>query len=303
LQRIRMVTYTLATIATLSLFHGGNRIMWRLRRFVPRLSAVTVAVVLALVTLLSHARGDVYPDAFGAAHNAPRPLVPNSLRISEDGDLLDQATQAFEQRQFDKAVPLFKELIEKQPAHPSIAKIREQLGDCYRTLAAEAWARAYSSETMPQKKGQYQADWQKNLELVRDTYQKLGQDLDARAEKKALVPAEENLRRKAQFVVADCDYDLPDRFDAAFKRYASLFDKYREQSDGLWACQRLYRCLVSATSAKLSNVEDVSKVAMAAVQQCMQNMKALQLAGAFRNESEKETWQKWLENAQLGAAR
>jgi hypothetical protein len=302
LQRIGMVTYTLATIATLSLFHGGNRIMWRLLRFVPTLRAVTIAVVLAPLTLLSHARGEVYPDTFGAAHNAPRALLPTGLRIAEDGDLLDQATQAFEQRQFDKAVPLFKELIEKQPAHPSIAKIREKLGECYRTLAAEA-ERVYSSETMPEKKQQYRADWQKNLELARGTYLKLGQDLDAREEKKALVPAEENLRRKAQFVVADCDYDLPDRFDAAFKRYASLFDKYREQSESLWACQRLYRCLVYATSAKLSNVEDVRKVAMAAVRECLQNMKALQLAGAFRNESEKEQWQKWLEEAQLGAAR
>jgi hypothetical protein len=190
---------------------------------------------------------------------------------------------------------LFKELIEKQPAHPSSAKIREQLGECYRTLAAEAWARADSSEAALEEKRQYRADWY--------TYQKLGQDLDARAEKQALVPAEENLRRKAQFVVADCDYDLPDRFDAAFKRYASLFDKYREQADGLWACQRLHRCLVYATSAKLSNVEDVSKAAMAAVQQCLQNMKALQLAGAFRNESEKECWQEWLEKAQQGAVR
>ena len=297
-----MVTYTLATIATLSLMHGGNRIMWRLLRVMPTLRAVTIAVVLALLTLPSHARGDVYPDAFGAARNAPRPLVPTGLRISEDGDLLDQATQAFEQRQFDKAVQLFKELIEKQPAHPSIAKIREKLGECYRTLAAEA-ERVYSSETMPEKKQQYRADWQKNLELARGTYLKLGQDLDAREEKKALVPAEENLRRKAQFVVADCDYDLPDRFDAAFKRYASLFDKYREQSDGLWACQRLHRCLVYATNANLSNVEDVRKVAMAAVRECLQNMKALQLAGAFRNESEKEQWQVWLESAQRGAAR
>jgi hypothetical protein len=277
--------------------------MWRLRRFVPTLKAVTVPVVLVLLTLPSHAGGDVYRDALGAVHNAPLPPVPTSIRMSEDGDLLEQATQAFKQRQFDKAVPLFKELIEKQPAHPSGAKIREQLGECYRTLAAEAWARAYSSETMLEKKGQYRADWQKNLELARDTYEKLGQDMDARAEKKALVPAEEKVRRKAQFVVADCDYDLPDRFDAAFKRYASLFDKYREQSDGLWACQRLHRCLAYATSAKLSNVEDVSKVAMAAVQQCLQNMKALQLAGAFRNESEKENWQQWLEKAQLGAVR
>jgi tetratricopeptide (TPR) repeat protein len=277
--------------------------MWRLRRFMPTLRAVTVPVVLVLLTLPGHARGEVYRDALGAAHNAPQSPVPASIRMSDDGDLLEQATQAFEQRQFDKAVLLFKELIEKQPAHPSSAKIREQLGDCYRTLAVAAWERTYGSETMLEKKAQYRADWQKNLELARDTYQKLGQDLDARAEKKALVPAEENLRRKAQFVVADCDYDLPDRFDAAFKRYASLFEKYRDQSDGLWACQRLYRCLEHATNAKLSNVEDVSKVAMAAVRQCLQNMKALQLAGAFRNESEKECWQQWLEKAQQGAVR
>jgi hypothetical protein len=217
-------------------------------------------------------------------------------RIAHELALLKLANLHFQQHQFEKAAIQCKELIKQYPYHPSILSVREQLGECYRDLAKQAYDNGNSPELLSaQKKAYYRAEYQRYLELARETYQQLADELDLRSQAKALSTIDETLRRKAQFVVADCWYDLPNWFDEAFSRYVKLWDKYRLQPDGLWACQRLYRCLVFATNAKLANVEDVREATEAAVETCLQHLKELELARAFRNETEKMQWQQWLE--------
>jgi hypothetical protein len=220
-------------------------------------------------------------------------------RTSHELALLKLANLYFQQRQFDKAAIQCKELMKQYPNHPSILSVREQLGECYRGLATQAEANANSPDPLPaQQKAFYLGEYRKNLELQRETYQSLVDDLDLRAQAKALAPVEERLRRKAQFVVADCWNDLPNWFDEAFTRYVKLWQAYRLQPDGLWACQRLYRCLVIATAQKLPNVEEVRFATEDAVDTNLQHLQKLQDAGAFRDETDKQQWTIWLESVQ-----
>jgi hypothetical protein len=217
-------------------------------------------------------------------------------RAAHELALLKLANLYFQQRQFDKAAIQCKEMAKQYPNHSSILSVREQLGECYRSLAAQAEANSNSPELLPaQQKTFYRAEYQKYLELARETYQLLADDLDLRMQARSLTSVEETLRRKAQFVVADCWYDLPNWFDEAFARYVKLWQAYRLQPDGLWACQRLYRCL---TTAPKSIVEEVRFATEDAVDTNLQNMQKLEEAGAFRNDSEKQQWQFWLESVQ-----
>jgi tetratricopeptide (TPR) repeat protein len=219
--------------------------------------------------------------------------------ISHELALLKLANLYFQQHQFEKATIQCKELIKQNPFHTNILSVREQLGECYRNLARRSQESADSPECVTaEKKQYYRREWQKNLELAKDVYQLLADDLDARAQAKSLSPIEETLRRKAHFVVADCYYDLPNWFNQAFKLYVDLFENSRLQPDGLWACQRLYRCLLYATLAKLPNVEVVREAAETAVEVCLNNLKTLDSAGAFTSEADRTQWQEWLERVQ-----
>ena len=220
-------------------------------------------------------------------------------RVSHELALVKLANLYFQQRQFEKAAIQCKEMAKQYPYHAGILSVREQLGECYRNLAKLADDNAGSPEQLSaQQKAFYRAEHQKNLELARETYQLLADDLDVRAQVKPLSPVEETLKRKSQFVVADCWYDLPNWFEEAFARYVKLWQVYRLQPDGLWACQRLYRCLAFAINARLSNVDEVRFATEDAVEVNLQHMKELEEAGAFRNETEKQQWQQWLESVQ-----
>ena len=81
----------------------------------------------------------------------------------------------------------------------------------------------------------------KSKEQERDHYLKLLDDLDAASKVKELSKVEEALRRKADFKVAECYFELPNQFEEAHRRYAMLFDKYRDQPDLLHAADGLYR--------------------------------------------------------------
>jgi tetratricopeptide (TPR) repeat protein len=218
---------------------------------------------------------------------------------SHEQALLKLANLLFQQCQFEKAAIQCKEFIKQCPSHASILSVREQLGECYRRLAVQAEATCTSAEPLSaEKKAYYWRERQTYLELERDTYQQLSDDLELRAQAKELAPVEEALRRKALFMVADSWYDLPNWFDKALTCYTKLWESYRLQRDGLYACQRLYRCLVFATNAKLSNVDLVREVTEASVEVNLQNMKTLEEAGAFGNDAERAQWQDWLERVQ-----
>ncbi len=221
---------------------------------------------------------------------------PVADRASHEQALLQLANLYFVQAQYDKAAIQCVELIKQYPAHPAVLSVREQLGECYRKLAEAARKSGDNPEVVAaEKKAFYRAQWQQHLEAARDVYQQLADDLEAQAGFRKLSAAEDTLRRKSAFVTADCYLDLPNWFDEAHKRFVMLFDRYRDEPDGLWACQRLVTCLGQAAVARHPGLHNIRETASAAVEHCLFNLEKYDRAGAFRTAQERQQWEQWLE--------
>jgi tetratricopeptide (TPR) repeat protein len=243
-------------------------------------------------------------DAEAVLLQVAQPGSPIADRAAHELALLKLANFYFQQRQFDKAALQCKELIKQYPAHPSLWSMREQLAECYRNLAVQALARVEGPEVVTAaEKQHYRRVWQEHLEAARDVYQQLADDLDAKASVKALSAAEDALRHKATFVVADCYFDLPNWFEEALKRYQKLFELHRKEGDGLWACQRLYRCWGWAHNSKYHDEEVVRFAAESAVEFCLRNLDQYERARAFHDAEEKTRWLDWLQRVRDDLAR
>jgi tetratricopeptide (TPR) repeat protein len=237
-------------------------------------------------------------EAEDELHQVAYPADGLGDRVAHEMALLMLGNLYYQQRQFEKATIQFKELIKQNPHHPSILSVREQLGDSYVQLANVAQKSAETPDPISgQKRAYYQSEQYKYRDQAREVYQLLAEDLEKQALLKPLSPIQETLRRKSQFVVADCYYDLPNCFEDAFKGYTALWNQYRDQPDGLWACGRLFRCWKFAGYAKLSNVTAVAEVAEHAVEVCLSGFDTLEQAGAFRTEKDRADWLIFLERA------
>jgi hypothetical protein len=235
-------------------------------------------------------------DAQGMLELIVAPPWPIVDRPAHEQAFWKLASLYFQTKQFDKSALRCRELIKQYPAHPNLMSVREQLAECYRKLAEQALANAEGPEVVPaDMKQHYRRQWQEYLEAARDTYQQLADDLDTARNLKKLTAAEETLRRKAYFVVADCYFDLPNWFPEAFRRYHELFEAFRTEPEGLWACQRLYLCLYWAENTRYDQVEAVRERAESAVEYCLRHLDEYAQAGAFRNPDERVIWQDWLE--------
>jgi tetratricopeptide (TPR) repeat protein len=221
---------------------------------------------------------------------------PVADRAAHEQALLQLANLYFALAQFDKASIQCVEMIKQYPAHPAVLGVRELLGECHRKLADAARKSGDNPEVVSaEKKAFYRGQWQQHLESARDVYQQLADDLEAQTGFRKLSIAEDTLRRKAAFVAADCYLELPNWFDEAHLRFTKLFDRYRDEPDGLWACQRLVLCLGQAAIARHPKLGAIRETASAAVEHCLFNLEKYDRAGAFRNAKERRTWERWLE--------
>jgi predicted negative regulator of RcsB-dependent stress response len=229
---------------------------------------------------------------------------PSADRYSHELALVKLANLFFEEGKFDQAAIECKELIKQYPAYEGTLYVREQLAKCYRRIAGQAQENVNAPEIPPALKQHYQREWLESLEAARDIYQQLADDLDAKADipgakpgAVTLPPAEESLRRRAHFAVADCYFDLPNWFEESFKRYVRLFERYRSDPEALWACYRINRCRQLAVNSKFAPdlVLSVQEAAAASVEQCLRHLEGYERAGAFRNQEEKASWQQFLE--------
>ena len=220
-----------------------------------------------------------------------------SDRPAHEQALLKLANLYFRLEQYDKAATWYRELMKQYPAHASILSVRDQLGECYFFLGKAARTNAESPESVTgEKKELYRRLWLENVEARLQVYQQLKDDLEARALVKPLPAAEDKLRRKAAFVVADCYYDLPYYFKEAHLGYLKIFQRYPNQPDGLWACQRLVTCWLSATTTKYPALDVVRESADHAVEHCLLHLEDYERAGAYQEPQEKADWQKWLQD-------
>jgi hypothetical protein len=206
----------------------------------------------------------------------------------------------FDRQKYGEAAVKCSELFQQYPAHPQVLSAQELWGECYRLLAADALKMAETPEVQDTgKKPYYLQQWRDNLERACDVYQQLADELEARAKGgKALPPVEEALWRKAQFVVADCYFDLPNNLDVAFQRYQKLFQRYSKDADGLWACKGLYGCFFYASQAyRHPNLELMRFAAEDAVETCLRQFNDYVQADIFTNDEHRLAWQQWLQKA------
>jgi RNA polymerase sigma factor (sigma-70 family) len=103
---------------------------------------------------------------------------------------------------------------------------------------------------------------------------------------------QEASRRRVLFRQADYLFD--ERLEEAFKRYAKLFDEFRDEPEALWACYRLHRCWQQALNAKDPNAKLMGEAVDANIQFCVQHLDNYERGGAFRTPEERETWQGFL---------
>lgn len=150
------------------------------------------------------------------------------------GDLL------WKTQHFDQASLYLKEATRQYPNNARALEARDLLGECYRRLAEQAEKRMKAAQG-DVAKAQHQKTRQKWLEQAALTYQDLGDELESKARHKKLVVAELHLLRKSLFGAADLLFEL-NEFSQALRRFQALQEKYRQQVEGLIACQRMWRC-------------------------------------------------------------
>jgi predicted negative regulator of RcsB-dependent stress response len=217
-------------------------------------------------------------------------------RASHELALLKLASLYFQQRKFDKAALECQDLINQYPGRASLFGVRDQLGECYRSLALQAEESSKDLDVPPRLKNYHQQQRQKSYEAALITYQQLADDLDAKlAAAKALSPAEETLRRRALFRVAECYFKLPNSFEQSFARYNMLFEQFRGDPDALEACRGIYQCWDAALSGHHRDLASFQEAAAASVEYCSQHLDEFDRARAFRTPEDKASWRSWLD--------
>jgi hypothetical protein len=225
-------------------------------------------------------------------------------RASHQTALIKLANLYFQRKQFEKAALECKEII-NQYANENQYVVREQLGECYLKIAWQAFENfsgAQDEITAP-KKQHYMKEWQSHLDLARVVFQEIAEELDAKAQDwqlppngRPLPPQEERLRRDAHFKVVDCCLELQGSLHDAFLRSHRLYEQFREDREGLWACQRLCQCLTKALATNRDDIALYIEAADDAVQYCLNHLDKYDAVGAFRSLDERERFNDWLKN-------
>ncbi len=219
-------------------------------------------------------------------------------RASHEIALVKLAYLYFNQWKLDEAAIECREIIAQYPAHPNLFSVEELLGECHRNLAKKA-GDAADKEILAKNKNYLEKVKAENLEEARSTFLQIANDLEAKASElqshaKPLPAAENVLLRKSQFVVAECGIDLPRWFDDSCKRYTALWQRYRDDIDGLEACGKLYLCLLKAQKEKLLSLDDIREAAEHAVEYYC-HLDDSEMTAFFPNDPRRKAeWQAWL---------
>jgi predicted negative regulator of RcsB-dependent stress response len=265
--------------------------------------AFTARALLQLADIALEANNPADAEAvLQQVKSPPKGLIAD--RASHELAMLKLADLYHQQKKFDKAAIECKELIKQYPAQPNLLAVRAELASCYTNLAEQAQANAKVPDG-PSLKQYYQQEWLKNLEAARDTYQELVIDLEAKADElkvksgKTLSPAEESTLRRALFGVADSYFNLPTGFEEAFRSYRKLFERYRSEPEGLWACYREFTCWQRAIEMQRSDSKVFQEAAESDVEYCLLHFEDYNRSGAFRRDTDEKTrWKACLENWQ-----
>jgi hypothetical protein len=210
---------------------------------------------------------------------------------------------------FDRAAICLKEATSLYPNHPLALFSRQQLGECYRRLAEQAYQRELEHERkvradLPDDKRQQadsvvaqqrrsRRDW---LDKAVRTFQQLADELEARGRaNKSLSDAEQVLLRRAIFNSAENHFDLGD-YPEALRLYRQLLERHRGKVEGLIACERICR-LVNVMTQSPEQARLVRTAALEAVRQAEDDLRQLDVAHPnFQGQGvwSRQNWLDWI---------
>jgi tetratricopeptide (TPR) repeat protein len=127
----------------------------------------------------------------------------------------------------------YQDALDQYPNNPATITVRWRPADCYRKLANQENNRQSKYQNIDQSR-----EW---LRMARANYEKLVDDLAGMKARGLLKLDGQKILDQAEFMVAECSFDLEQFADAA-RLFDALADRYRYRVDGLTALKQLTRC-------------------------------------------------------------
>jgi TolA-binding protein len=181
-----------------------------------------------------------------------------------------------------------QEVLDRYPNNPRTTQARLQLSECYRQLAVQANHLLKPGQKLTlEARTHYREQYRLFLEKAAAAYEKLVEELAARAETGSLAASESSMLNQAAFALADCRFDLGD-YKEALKIYDFLAQRHPKKPEQLTALSQLWRCYWA-----LDQVDKARQIA----QQVAAALKELDET-TFKNQQDhpiRKEWQQWLD--------
>jgi tetratricopeptide (TPR) repeat protein len=224
-------------------------------------------------------------------------IDPSRDRSTYEHSLYALGMLLFEQGHVDKAWVHLKQAAREYPDNREALASRDRLGQCYRQLAEREGQKLKEladpvNRNRPDREtaqAHYERQRQKWLGEAEDTYQKLKDDLNARAAGRALTEPENKLLRRAAFAVADIDLEA-NHFSEALRLYLDLAEAHVHQMESLLACQGIRCCWNNLIHSSPDRAHEALPRVQAVIRQVQAGMTAIPDA-AFPMDAPRAAWQ------------
>ncbi len=209
--------------------------------------------------------------------------LPNPDSEAQQQSLFLLANLYYQRKNHRKAALRYQEVLDRYPNDPRIIKVREKLADCYRQMAEQENNKQNIFPNVNQSRQFMQA--------AEVNYAKLVDDLNGLEGNGKMTPEDEKIKQRAEFMVAQCKFDL-EKYEDAARLYDQLADRYRYRIDGLTALKQLWRCdwLLRQPPEKIREVLQRIRTSLELMDE---NLFKGQPEGLSRQD-----WLKWLEEAE-----
>jgi len=183
---------------------------------------------------------------------------------------------------FRFAVLRYQEALDQYPNNPATITVRWRLAECYRKLAQQETNRHSPYPNLDR--------FHLWMQMAKANYEKLVLDLTGLEARELLKPDAKKILHQAEFMVADCCFDL-EQFEEAGRIYDILADQYRYRVNGLTALKQSYRCYMA--------LHEPEK-ARNALNRLRETLRVLDenLFKGQPDEMDRKGWLKWLEWAE-----
>jgi tetratricopeptide (TPR) repeat protein len=160
-------------------------------------------------------------------------MIPKVDLEAHEKSLFLLADLYYQRGNFRLAVVRYQEALDQYPNNPATITVRWRLAECYRKLAQQEFNRqsAYQNANLFRL-------W---MQMAKANYEKLADDLGGLEARGLLKLDGKKILHQAEFMVAECSFDLEQFADAA-RLFDTLADRYRYRVDGLTALKQLTRC-------------------------------------------------------------